>query len=491
MNTSILIPLIIYLFIIFILAISSRRYFKADSSNFLSEYLLGGRSIGGFVLAMTLVATLAGASSFIGGPGAAYNLGLGWVLLAMIQVPVAWLTLGVLGKKFAIEARKHNALTLNDMLYARYKHRGVVIFASLALLLAFFGTMVVQFVGGARLLQTVTGLSYSQGLMIFTMTVGIYTTIGGFRAVVMTDTIQGLMMLIGTIALVVGVVHAGGGVGEMITELHRIDPGLVSPYGPNNYLSHSMMGSFWVLVCFGVIGLPHAALRCITYKDSQSMHRAIVIGTIMATLIMFGLHFSGALGRVLVPNLETGDQIMPTLMMEVLPPTLAGIFLAGPMAAMMSTIDSQLIQASATLLKDLYINYINPNIMQDKEQAQKKLPRLSLWVTGIFSVLVYIAAMNPPDMLIWLNMLAFGGMEAVFLWPLVLGLYWKRASATGALASMFIGLSSYALFAFTGTKIGDMHTIVPSLTLSLIVFIIGSYVRPTIESNETILEKNL
>jgi len=480
MNISILIPLAIYLIVIFTVAFSSRRYLESKSGNFLSEYLLGSRSIGGFVLAMTLVATLAGASSFIGGPGAAYKLGLGWVLLAMIQVPVAWLTLGVLGKKFAIEARKHNALTLNDMLYARYKNRSVVIFASIALLLAFFGTMVVQFVGGARLLQTVTGLSYSHGLMIFAITVGVYTTIGGFRAVVMTDTIQGLMMLIGTVALVVGVVHAGGGVGNMITELHAIDPELVSPYGPDHYLSQNLMGSFWVLVCFGVIGLPHAALRCISYKDSQSMHRAIVIGTIMATLLMFGLHFAGALGRVLVPNLETGDQIMPTLMMQVLPPVLAGIFLAGPMAAMMSTIDSQLIQASATLLKDLYINYINPKIMEDTDTAKTKLPKLSHWITGIFASLVYIAAMNPPDMLIWLNMLAFGGMEAVFLWPLVLGLYWKRASATGALASMVVGLASYTFLAFTKTNIGGMHIIVPSLALSLLFFIIGSYVRPTV-----------
>ena len=131
----------------------------------------------------------------------------------MIQLPATWLTLGVLGKKLAIEARRHNALTLNDILYARYKNRGVVVFASLSLLLAFFGTMVVQFVGGARLLQTVTGLSYTHGLMIFALTVGLYTTIGGFRAVVMTDTLQGVMMIIGTIALLVGIIHAGGSIG--------------------------------------------------------------------------------------------------------------------------------------------------------------------------------------------------------------------------------------------------------------------------------------
>ncbi|MEC6909313.1 sodium/pantothenate symporter [Photobacterium piscicola] len=475
MNSQLIIPLVLYLAAVFGVALYTRRF--QGKGNFLTEYLVGGRSMGGFVLAMTLAATYASASTFIGGPGAAYKMGLGWVLLAMIQLPAAWLTLGVLGKKFAIESRRHNALTLNDILYSRYQHKGVVIFASLSLLLAFFGTMVVQFVGGARLLQTVTGLSYTHGLMLFAITVGLYTTIGGFRAVVMTDTIQGIMMIIGTIALLVGIVHTGGSIGALVTKLHNIDPALISPYGPQHFLSQPFMLSFWILVCFGVIGLPHAAVRCMSYKDSRSLHKGMVISTIMVALLMFGMHLAGALGRAIVPNIASPDQIMPTLMVTVLPPAVAGIFLAGPMAAIMSTIDSQLIQASATLLKDLYINYINPKIAEG-EAAETKLPKLSLWVTGIFSALVFMAAMNPPNMIIWLNLLAFGSLQAVFLWPLVLGLYWEKASATGAFASMIVGLTTYLGLSLGKPDMGGMHAIVPTLIIGLLAFIIGSYVRP-------------
>ncbi|UTV27582.1 sodium/pantothenate symporter [Photobacterium atrarenae] len=478
MHNQLLLPLVLYLAAVFGFAWFTRRP-QQRGGGFLNEYLVGNRSMGGFVLAMTLAATYASASSFIGGPGAAYKMGLGWVLLAMIQLPAAWLTLGVLGKKFAIEARRHNALTLNDMLYARYRNRAVVIFASLALLLAFFGTMVVQFVGGARLLQTVTGLSYDQGLMLFAATVGLYTTIGGFRAVVMTDTLQGIMMIIGTLALLGGIIHAGGSVGELITELHRIDPDLISPYGPDQFLSQPFMLSFWILVCFGVIGLPHAAVRCMSYKDSRSLHRGMVISTAMVALLMLGMHLAGALGRAIVPDIASPDQIMPTLMMTVLPPVVAGIFLAGPMAAIMSTIDSQLIQASATLLKDLYLNYINPAAVEQPE-TESRLPRLSLWITGIFSLLVFIAATNPPDMIIWLNLLAFGGMQAVFLWPLVLGLYWKKASATGAFASMAAGLTCYIALAVFKPDLGGVHAIVPTLAVGLFSFILGSLARPAV-----------
>lgn len=475
MNNQLLLPLVIYLVGVFAIAFCSRH--KTSGQGFLNEYFLGGRSMGGFVLAMTLAATYASASSFIGGPGAAYKLGLGWVLLAMIQLPATWLTLGVLGKKFAIEARRHNALTLNDMLYARFKSRSVVILASSALLLAFFGTMVVQFVGGARLLQTVTGLSYQHGLMIFAFTVGLYTTIGGFRAVVLTDTVQGIMMLIGTFVLLAGIIHAGGSLGAIVTKLHHIDPALITPYGPDQFLSQPFMLSFWILVCFGVIGLPHAAVRCMSYKDSQSLHKGIIFSTIMMALLMFGTHLSGALGRAIVPELSSPDQIMPTLMITVLPPLLAGVFLAGPMAAIMSSIDSQLIQASATLLKDLYLNYINPQLVQ-QPQGERKLARLSLWVTLIFALLVFFAATNPPEMIIWLNLMALGGLQAVFLWPLVLGLYWKKASSAGALSSMVIGLTTYICLMWLKPDLAGIHPIVPTLLGGLISFIVISYLKP-------------
>lgn len=110
MESEILLPLLAYLVLIAVLSVIAMR--KQRQGSFLTEYFLGSRSMGGFVLAMTLTTTYISASSFIGGPGAAYKYGLGWVLLAMIQVPAVWLSLGVLGKKFAILARRYNAVTL-------------------------------------------------------------------------------------------------------------------------------------------------------------------------------------------------------------------------------------------------------------------------------------------------------------------------------------------------------------------------------------------
>lgn len=467
MQLEIIVVLIAYLFVVFGLSIYAMR--KRSTGNFLSEYFLGSRSMGGFVLAMTLTATYISASSFIGGPGAAYKYGLGWVLLAMIQVPTIWLSLGILGKKFAILARRYNAITLNDMLQARYQSRAVVWIASVSLLVAFVGAIAVQFIGGARLLETAAGIKYETGLLIFGITIALYTAFGGFRASVLNDTMQGMVMLIGTIVLLVGVVHAAGGLHQAVDTLQRIDPQLVSPHGADDILSPTFMTSFWVLVCFGVIGLPHTAVRCISYKDSKAVHRGIVIGTIVVAILMFGMHLAGALGRAVLPGLTVPDLVIPTLMVQVLPPWAAGLFLAAPMAAIMSNVNAHLLQASATIIKDLAAQRA-----ANKKRNEQKLKRISTIATLVLGILMMLAAWRPPEMIIWLNLLAFGGLEAVFLWPLVLGLYWERANAAGALSAMLVGGVLYAVLATFHIQFLGFHPIVPSLLLSLLAFVVGN-----------------
>ena len=468
MQLDIILPLVIYL--IFVFALSIYAYAKRKKVNQFTDYFIGNRTMGGFLLAMTLAATYISASSFIGGPGAAYKYGLGWVLLSMIQVPTVLLSLGILGKKFAILARKYNAITLSDMLYSHYKSKLIVCFASIALIAAFIGAMTVQFVGGARLLQSSVGIPYDIGLLIFGIGTVIYTAFGGFRASILNDAFQGLVMMIGAILLLVAIIYAGGGITNIVDRLNQIDPALLTPQGPDNFMDFPFMASFWVLVCFGVVGLPHTAVRCMAYKDSKAVHQGIIIGTAVVTVIMLTMHLSGALGRAIISDLTIPDQIVPTLIIKVLPPLAAGIFLAAPLSAIMSTINAQLLQVSSVIIKDLFLT-MRPNT----KFSDKMLTRISIIITFIFGGLLIVAAWNPPEMIIWLNLLAFGGLEAVFLWPLVLGLYWKKANSTGALCSMISGAISYTLLAVYNIKIYAFHPIVPSLLIGLVIFIIANH----------------
>ena len=472
MQLDIILPLVIYL--IFVFALSIYAYAKRKKVNQFTDYFIGNRTMGGFLLAMTLAATYISASSFIGGPGAAYKYGLGWVLLSMIQVPTVLLSLGILGKKFAILARKYNAITLSDMLYSHYKSKLIVCFASIALIAAFIGAMTVQFVGGARLLQSSVGIPYDIGLLIFGIGTVIYTAFGGFRASILNDAFQGLVMIIGAILLLVAIIYAGGGITNIVDRLNQIDPALLTPQGPDNFMDFPFMASFWVLVCFGVVGLPHTAVRCMAYKDSKAVHQGIIIGTAVVTIIMLTMHLSGALGRAIISDLTIPDQIVPTLIIKVLPPLAAGIFLAAPLSAIMSTINAQLLQVSSVIIKDLFLT-MRPNT----KFSDKMLTRISIIITFIFGGLLIVAAWNPPEMIIWLNLLAFGGLEAVFLWPLVLGLYWKKANSTGAFCSMFAGAISYTLLAVYNIKIYALRPIVPSLLIGLVIFIVANHFGQT------------
>ena len=470
LNIQILIPLVLYLFFVF--GVAWHAYQKRKMGEFLNEYYIGSRSMGGFVLAMTTVATYVSASSFIGGPGAAYKFGLGWVLLSMIQVPAIWLTLGTLGKKFAMLARQTGSITINDLLFARYQNKVVVWLACVSLLLAFFGMMVVQFIGAGRLLETTLGLPYEWSIGVFALVIGLYTFIGGFRAVVLTDTVQGLVMLIGTVLLLGATLVATGGMENAMTTLHAIDPRLLTPTGVDDKLSATFMLSFWVLVCFGLIGLPHTAVRAMAYKDSRSLHRGMLVGTVVMTVLVLGMHLAGVLARAVVPELDVPDKVIPTLMMTVLPPFVAGIFLAAPMAAIMSSIDSMLIQSSSTLIKDLYLS-IKPDAIHNEAKIKRYSTTLTLGFTVILAV---VAMLNPPDMLIWLNLLSFGGLEATFLWVLVFGLYYKKANATGAIWSMVSGLMSYVIIAYFKIALWDLHAVVPALVIGLVAFLVGNKV---------------
>ena len=231
--SSTLLPIVLYLALSFVVALWAGKLSRKheNASGFLEEYFLGSRSMGGFVLAMTVVASYTSASSFIGGPGVAYTVGLSWVLLAMIQMPTVFLTIGVLGKRFAMEARAMNAVTITDYLRVRYGSDAVAILCSLALLVFFVAAMTAQFIGGARLFQAITGYPYEVGLALFGITVIAYTALGGFRAVVLTDAMQGIVMTVASVVVLLAVVQAGGGMEACMLRLKAIDPGLITPTG--------------------------------------------------------------------------------------------------------------------------------------------------------------------------------------------------------------------------------------------------------------------
>lgn len=483
-NTSILLILIFYLALNMFIGIWASR--KKNSGKFINNYFIGGRSMGGLVLAMTLVATYTSASSFLGGPGLSSSWGLTQCWVAAIQIGTAFLTLGVMGKKLAIISRKIHAVTITDYLSARYNSPVVVILCSICLVVFFITQMVAQFIGGATLMQSVTGLSYTQGLMLFAFIVILYTAIGGFKAVVATDTLQGIIMTIGSFLLIFFIISAGGGMANITATLDSINPGwdILGKGAAGEGIKALQPGyiiSFWVLVGVAVMGLPQTAVRCMGFKDTKSMHRAMLYGTVVVGILMIGTHFAGALALPLVADagLKSTDAVIPYVVMNYMPTWAAGLFLAAPLAAVMSTVSSLLILASATIVKEVLVKYV----WKDNKN-EKLIPKISYLFTLLIGLIALVIAISPPSIIVWINLFAMGGLEATFFWALIGGLYWKKGSKYCCYGSIISGVFTFVFFNQVKILPYNIHEIVPAIIISGIVYYIIGRIRNEEPSKE-------
>lgn len=445
----------------------------ADAAGgFADEYFLGSRSLKGVVLAMSLIATYGSVSSFVSGPGVAWSLGLGWVVFAAPQIIAGFLILGLLGKKLALVSRAVGAITVVDVLRARYGSAVLALLSAVSLLVFFTAMMMGQFIGGAAIFSEAAGISPEAGLALFGGLVVIYTAWGGFRAVAWTDAVCAVLMLAGMAMLGEEILSSTGGLEAAITraaEAAGPASGFLSPTA-GGALPLTLLFSAWLLVGFGTAGLPQSAVRCMSYRSTKDLHLAMIVSTVICGALMIGLTTLGALARG-IPDLtlagQSSDHLIPKLIAEHMPPWAAGITLIGPLAATMSTVSSLLIAAASAVVKDLALHY-RPSLAQN----EKGLARLSVFSTVALGCIAAAAALQPPSLIAWINMAAFGGLELVFLLPLGLGLFWRRANAAGAIASIAAGLTVYGWCLIGRPEIGGLHASVPAMAAALAVFAI-------------------
>ena len=474
-----LLPVAVFLVVALVVALVARRQAALGSGGekggFVSEYFLGNRSLGPFVLAMTTIATYGSVSSFVGGPGQAWQIGWGWVYMATVQVTALFLLYGILGKKMALISRRIGAVTIIDVIRERYQSNALAALSAIIIVVFFAATMVAQFVGGAKLFEAVTGYSYLTGLAIFGIAAILFTTIGGFRGVAFTDALCGIAMIVGIVVLAGGILSAGGGYANIMSTIAENHPEMMEPLSGGN-MPIGLYFTQWLLVGVFTFCLPQSVVRTMSYKDTQSLHRAMVGGTVIVGFMMIGVTSLGVLSAgVLTGDLAdygaSVDNIIPTAIAGTLPPWLAGIAIIGPIAASISTVSSLLIASSSSIVKDLWLHHCEA---VGKEPAQRTVVRSSQVITFAIGAVVFVLSVVPPDVIWRINMFAFGGLETAFCWVLVCGLFWKRATKTGALLSMAGGTLSYCAAMALGFKIAGLHQITIGIVVALVLMVVGS-----------------
>ncbi len=479
-NLASLVPLGIFLLIALCAACIARSRSRSEQGqNFVKSYFIGSRGLGGFVLAMTCIATYGSVSSFVGGPGMAWKIGFGWVYMAAVQVTSLILLYGILGKKMALIGRRLGAVTVVDVIHKRYNSPALAYLSALVIVVFFVATMVAQFVGGAKLLEAVTGFSYVQGLLLFGLVSILFTAIGGFRGVALTDALCGIMMLVGIGFLAFGIFDQGGGFIAVMDTLQLTRPEFFDPFSDGK-MPASLYVSQWLLVGMLTLCLPQSVVRTLSFKDTKSLHSALVMGTIILGAMMIGITSLGVCAAAVMPEAldaygPTIDSIIPYALSHLLPSWAVGIALVGPLAASISTVSSLLISASSALVNDMYLLHC----AQRQRRASDKFVRItSQLATLLVGIVVCALAIVPPELIWKINMFAFGGLETAFSCVLLCGLFWKRASTIGAISSMGLGVIAYCSSMLIGFKPFGLHQIVIGLVVAGLAMLFGSLAFP-------------
>lgn len=297
---------------------------------------------------------------------------------------------------------------------------------------------------------------YLIGLIIFALTVIAYTTYGGFWAVTWTDVLEGLVMLAGVVIMAILAIRAVPpidglhGLSAATERLRQQDPHLVYGPGPSNYLPLGLAFSFFLMWSMISAGQPSGMVRLMSFKDSPSLRRALLLvcGYYVLTYLCLLIIFVCA--RAIFPTQflrEIGsegepDSIMPEMARRIAHPLVAGLLLAAPYAAIMSTVAAFLLMISSSLVRDLYQRSIDPNV------SPRVIRAASYCVTGLVGVVVMIGAVNPPGFLQYIIVFTGTGQGCAFLAPMGLALYWRRATRQGILAGMLGGsLVVFGLYA--------------------------------------------
>ena len=519
--TNVLPLLPIGIFFAVLLTIGYITSYRANrAAHFKKEYFLGSQNLGGIVLAMTLVATYGSVSSFISGPGVAWNLGLGWVVFAAPQIITAFLILGMLGKRMTILAHRTDSLTVIDLLFERFKSRTVSFILAVMMVLFFTAMIVGQFIGGAQIFAGLTGIDYSFGLIIFALVTVLYSS-GGFRAVAITDAVCAFLMLLGMFILAYVIISEGGGIAAIMDTLSKVNIDEATGISRNlefnagGNLSLGLLFSSWVLVGFATVGLPQSLVRCMGYKSSHDLHKSMIIATVVCGALMIGMTMLGVLSRAVITEMPKAgtDAVIPTLLATKMHPIIAGVTILGPLAATMSTVSSLLIAAASAIIRDLFKSLHRDSSTASANKAsaaaaaadstaaaiksasneehelikdassssisyhEKLIARGTTMVMGVVAITL---ALFPMDIVVWVNLFAFGGLESAFVWPIILGMFWRRFNTCGLLTSIALSLSVYAIFMIFKLPFFGCHSIVPAMLAGLIGAFIGTYIGSAI-----------
>jgi sodium/proline symporter len=466
---SLLIGILVYLVVLMVIGLAAATRMRR-----LDDFVLGGRRIGPLAAAISERASGESSWFLLGLPGAAYAAGFTtfWSVIGIaFGIFCSWSFLAVPLRR---QTGEFGSLTIPDYFAARFGRGDRTLRIISMLTIIFFYTIYLsaQFVGGGKLLNAAFNLDLVWGLVITACVVMLYTLLGGFLAVVWTDVVQGIMMAIVALVLpVIGLIEIGGP-GALIEKLKPMGSGFLTMNAGQTgaaFLFGVMLGGLsWGL---GYLGQPHLLTRYMAIRSPRQLRRGTLIAMIWVLTAYWGAAMIGIVGAgTFGYGLADQEQVMPLLARQLLPGWIAGLMLAGAIAAMMSTADSQLIIVTSSIVEDVYVKLLRA------KSSPKALVLLSRLATGVVSAVALLLAFRNQDLIFDLVSYAWSGLGASFGPPLLLSLRWRKTTAAGVVAGMLAGTVSNVVWKNTPVLNDRLDLKLASFLISLIFTLTVSYV---------------
>ena len=459
-NLSVIAAFIIYLSVMMIIGV----YFYRHTRN-MSDYILGSRRLGAWVISMSAEASDMSGWMLMGLPGYAYVAGLnaGWIALGLALGTLAnWKFVAARLRKYTELA--NNSLTLPDFLQNRYGDRSNLlrIVPAVFILIFFIIYTSSSFVAGGKLFETVFGLPYIWALLLGAFVVIFYTSVGGFLAVVWTDFIQGIMMFCAIFLVPAMAAYALGGISATESAVRAVNPAffepLTKPDGTAMSLVEllSLMG--WGL---GYFGQPHILVRFMAIRTSGALRHATRIAMVWVVVSLAAAVLVGMIGRPFLAGKLEGaatETVFLVMTHELFSPFFAGIVLSAVLAAIMSTVSSQLLVASSAFAQDIYRTMLRKNA-DDKELVW--VGRVS---TFAIAAMAMVLALNPDSFILDIVAYAWAGFGAAFGPAILAALFWRRSTRNGILAGIVVG--GLVVLIWKQLALFGLYEIIPGFFLS-------------------------
>ena len=445
-------------------------YAGRKTNNIGDFFVLSGKA-GVVVSGIAYFSTQFSMGTFLGTPGTIYGVGYAGMAISVPGAVFCMILPALLiGRKLITLGHKYGFLTMADYLTDRYHSKNMSGVLGVMMLFFLVPMMGAQIIGAGVIVHVFTGLPEWVGVVGMGIIVILYCMTGGMKGAMMTDVIQGSLMIATAVVTFIVSIVMGGGFSNINHTLQSMNEAYLTFPGANGYMPWTYYISNIVLWSFFTMGQPHLFTKFFAIKDHKTMFKAILLGTagmfFSATLI----EWAGVNGIASIQNIEKADQIIPMILQRGMNPFLASIFIAGIVAAGMSTIDGILVTTTGAVTRDIYQKIINKNATDEAVMSLSKV------VTVIIGIVVICFGVFQPGSIFEINLFAFSGM-AIFVVPILFGIYWKKATAKGAIASVIVGIISLLLFTLNPSVKAlamGFHALFPTTIIASIVMIVVS-----------------